>query len=277
MEYLTGSMLSPYDARDYVVVCENPSELPQTFELDFSNISVKNQGSVGSCVAHAMSTILEYHTKGKYDLSTNFFYGIQNKLFNQNSIGMYPRQACEIALKYGDPIYDDCPGNYEIPNCRPVAEKAFNNAETMTKAADFKVKAYYVCNKDEDIKYALVNYGPILGSIKWYKQYNIDKDGVLIKKPNATWESRHAIVIYGYNEKGWLCQNSWGVLWGKRGKFILPYGSHGMEARGLIDMENETYIAPPKKNKFMNIFYKYFINICVNVATEIFSWFKKKN
>ena len=72
--YNYGCALSPFDSRDYKVSATK-EQLPETFELDFSNVKVKNQGQVSSCVAHAMSTILEYHAHNTNELSTNF---IQN-------------------------------------------------------------------------------------------------------------------------------------------------------------------------------------------------------
>ena len=256
-----GSKLSPYDIRDYKIAGAI-EQLPETFELDFSNIPVKNQGSVNSCVAHAMSTILEYHTRGRNDLSTNFFYGIQNSYCGHNGQGMYLRDACKIATKLGDPIYQDCPGNDEVPNCRPIAEEAYVNELTMQRAEDFKTKSYYLCNTIEEIKYALVHYGPILASVQWYNDYVV-KNGVLTGG-NSKDYGYHAIVIYGYNETGFLCQNSWGRLWGRGGRFILPYDIPVREARGLIDVDNEEYISPPKPNAFLNFIYK-IINYIVNL------------
>ena len=92
MEVLSlGCKLSPVDLRDYKI-CAG-AQLPDSFELDFSDIKVKNQGSVSSCVAHAMSTILEYHAHSNYQLSTNFIYGIRKALYNQQGKGMYLRDA----------------------------------------------------------------------------------------------------------------------------------------------------------------------------------------
>ena len=258
-----GSKISPYDIRDYGVAASSIMQLPESFELDFSDIEIKNQRNVNSCVAHALSTILEYHAKGKYDLSTNFFYGIQHKLCGYDGVGMYLRDACKIATEYGDPLKEDCAGNHEVPNCRNIAEKAFNNQEIMQKAADFKTKSYYKCANNNEIKYALKNYGPILASIYWYSDYTV-KNGVLTRTSTKKDGGNHAFVIYGYNEKGFLCQNSWGRIWGNNGRFILPYDIKIQEARGLIDVDNDTYIAPPKPNNFLNTLYK-ILNFIINL------------
>lgn len=258
LEY--GCQLSPYDVRDYKVSISG--ELPASYELDFSNVEVKNQKSVSSCVAHALSTILEYHAKNRNKLSTNFIYGIRKELFNQEGKGMYLRDACKIATNYGDPLESDCPGNTEIPEVYDIASKTLKNERAMKYAEDYKTKSYYLCKSNDEIKYALVNYGPILASLKWYKDYKVT-NGILTGG-NVKNYGYHAIVIYGYNEQGFLCQNSWGKSWGDRGRFILPYSIKLAEARGLIDVENDTYVSPPKPNNFLNNIYK-FINFIINL------------
>lgn len=257
-----GALPSPYDIRDYKVKTNNKEILPERFELDFSNIEVKNQGVVSSCAPHAMSTILEYHTKGQYHLSTNFFYGIKRKLFGHNRPGMYMRDLCKLAVEYGDPLVEDCWGNYEVPICCPVAEAAFNNSETMRKAADFKMQSYFICNSIEEIKYALVHYGPVIICMEWYPDYYV-KANILTKRGNRKSNGYHALVLYGYDETGFLCQNSWGEIWGNGGRFIIPYEIKIYEARGLVDVNNDTYIAPPNPHPFMNLIFK-FINRVAN-------------
>lgn len=259
-----GYIQSPYDIRDYKVKADPNEALPDSYILDFSNISVKNQGIVSSCTAHAMSTILEYHAKGNYNLSTNFFYGLQKSICGHDGKGMYLRDACKLAVDYGDPLLEDCWGNYEIPLCRPVAESAFRDREAMRCAADFRMKAYYYCIGIEDIKYALVHYGPVIIGAKWYPDYTV-KNGVLVKTSNKKSNGSHALVIYGYNEQGFLCQNSWGELWGDKGRFLMPYEFKITEARGLIDMENDSYIAPPNPHPFINLVLK-----CINKIVNLF-------
>ena len=266
MENFYGCLPSPYDLRDYKVVCCAPGNLPEEFSLDFSKIKIKNQGSVSSCVAHAMSTILEYHTGGYYDLSTNFFYGIQKSYCGHEGKGMFLRDACKIATKLGDPILENCPGNVEVPKCHAIAEEAMNNPEIMNIAADFRTESYYSCNTNDDIKEALINHGPILASIQWFNDLKV-KDGVLTKG-ESTEGGYHAFVIYGYNKQGFLCQNSWGKNWGNKGRFILPYDFKITEARGLVDFDNDIFVAPPKKNKFIDMAYK-IANFIINLLKKM--------
>ena len=54
----TGAIFSPKDVRDYSVACAAAAEFPKEFELDM--VRIKNQGAVGSCVAHSLSEVIEY-------------------------------------------------------------------------------------------------------------------------------------------------------------------------------------------------------------------------
>ena len=48
------------------------------------------------------------------------------------------------------------------------------------------------------------------------------------------------MVIYGWNTKGWLVQNSWGTFWGNQGRFILPYSVPMKETWGVTDELSDT-------------------------------------
>lgn len=61
-KYVLGALFSKPDVRDYKIACAlDESQFPENFELKLPII--KNQGSVGSCVAHAISEVVEYHHK----------------------------------------------------------------------------------------------------------------------------------------------------------------------------------------------------------------------
>ena len=72
MEFL-GCNPSKKDLRNYKIraTASQIDNLPDEFELPKYSF-IKNQGSVGSCVPHVISEILEYHNHGQNKLSTNF-------------------------------------------------------------------------------------------------------------------------------------------------------------------------------------------------------------
>jgi len=245
---LYGCLLPKKDVRDYELCSSiNPTIVyPEEFILQ--NLpQVKYQGMVNSCCAHATSSILEYHDKNNHNLSTNFFYGIQKKLFNQTGYGMYLVQACKIAQKYGDFLEADCKGNNEIPVCYSIAEKALENKDASDEAYKYRISNYYLCRTDNDIKLALMNYGPVLCGIDWYDKFSLDRDYVIHFDKNSN-HGGHAVVCVGWdNKKGWLIQNSWGRNWGDDGLFWLPFNCGFFEARAIVDYpnENDTVLTKP--------------------------------
>lgn len=259
-----GCNVSKYDSRDYTlksgVVSKN--SLPEEYIIPI-DVDVKNQRNVSSCVAHAISSILEYHSNPRQKLSTNFFYGIQNYLFNNGTKGMCLRDACKIAADYGDMLLEDCPGNNEIPKCYDIAEDAMLDHDKLIRASEYRISKYFLCLTNDDVKYALCKHGPVLAAIKWYKTYRVNADGFLVGEQKGDYGG-HAIVVYGYNKDGFLCQNSWGKSWGKEGKFILPYSIKFTEARGIVDWNGTDELKEPSTDGIWNAIYK-LLNGLVNL------------
>lgn len=270
-----GCLLSPVDVRDYTIACAAQETFPNTFELEVLP-RVKSQGRVNSCVAHSTSTILEYYElieNRDAKLSTNFIYGIQKLECGHQGEGMYLRDACKIVCKYGDMTEKDCPGNTEVPECWDAAERSLTDPESKAAAEKFKIKTYFACNTTEAIKKALMKYGPILASIYWYPSYEPDANGILSTEKVGECGG-HAFVIYGWNEKGFKCQNSWGEDWGDKGRFILPYEIPVKEARCFVDLEDNYKEAPiaeelniPTRNNWLDFVYKV-VNFLVNLVKQ---------
>lgn len=262
-----GYIPSTYDSRDFTLKSSVKSaNLPKEYCCPLK-MPVKDQYYVSSCVAHAVSSILEYHTIPHKKLSTNFIYGIQKKLFNREGEGMIMRDACKIAADYGDMLLADCPGNYEVPNCYRNAEKAFDDAEKMARANEQRILKYFLCKSNKEIKHAIYNYGPVLGALRWYDTFEVAKDGTLIGEQKGSY-GNHAIVIYGYTEDGFWCQNSWGENWGKEGRFFLPNSIKITEARGFVDWNGTDELKEPSTDGIWNLLYKGF-NAIVNLIRRL--------
>lgn len=257
-----GAKLPKIDLRDYKIKADT-IEITN-FILDNLPQS-KNQFSVSSCTAYATSSILEwFYNKevGEYrELSTGFIYGMQGIVVNRLSKGMHLRDACKIVQKYGDCLFETMPYNIEMPDCYERLKNILND-EVYKEALISKIESYAKCETNDAIKYALIKYSPVLMSIRWYNKYELGDDNV-IHFDTTSGKGCHAIMVYGFNETGWLCQNSWGKNWGDNGRFILPYKYGFVEAWSFVDAKNND-IYKPKQNKFLNIIYKlisYLINL----------------
>lgn len=243
------------DLRDYKV---SATDVEAT-SFNLGNLPpVKNQGSVSSCAAHSSSSVLEwFNTKetGEYrELSTGFIYAMQGVEFGRMDSGMYLRDVCKIIQRYGDCLKETIPYNVEMPGCYERLVKDLND-DVYDEAAICRVDSYAKCTSEKDVKYAIMKYGPVLMSVKWYKKYSV-KNGVLTFDTNAK-NGYHAIMVYGFDERGWLCQNSWGRLWGDKGRFVLPYEYGFREAWSFVDAKNSD-IHKPRRSTLFDFFYRVF-------------------
>ena len=180
MAYFLGALKPKADVRDYRVAAA-AAEYPESYLCE--NLPpVKNQRSVSSCVAHATAAILETFNKTEtgyfVPLSTNFIYGMQGVAFGRLEGGMYLRDACKIVQDYGDATETSIGGNIEQPKCTEWLKEQLTD-EIYTEAKNYKIASYAKCKTANDIKHALINYGPVLGSIKWYDKYSF-KDKTII-------------------------------------------------------------------------------------------------
>ena len=82
-----GCILSPIDLRDYKLKKDLVSNTiyPKAYSVHMMH-SIKYQGNISSCTPHALTTILEYHDSNRQRLSTNFIYGIRNKLYKTSKL-----------------------------------------------------------------------------------------------------------------------------------------------------------------------------------------------
>lgn len=249
-EYLKGALFSKPDVRDYVAKT-TLSEFPKEFELKMPK--VKNQKSVGSCVAHSLSTVVEYFNKqetGKYtEMSTGYIYGNRRLSLHKGS-GMYTRDAIHTAVKYGDVPNSYFPVNIEVPE---AIEEFENKVDGIEKTGYyFKFAEYFKLKDENSIKTCLMENGPVVFAMPWYDDIVI-KDGVMQTKCVKTAKTGgHCMVIYGWNETGWKVQNSWGSYWGNKGRVVIPYDVTLREVWGIKDApgDGSLVLDKPFKTKF---------------------------
>jgi C1A family cysteine protease len=249
-EIVCGAVSSGVDVRDYTAHTEK-TEFPSDFTLNLPK--VKNQGTVGSCVAHALSTVIEYFNQretGKYEeMSTGYIYG-NRRYSTYKGVGMKSRDAINTATKYGDVPYSHFPVNVEVPYAIEKFESEVDKIEQ--DGYHFKFAEYFRLRDDNAIKTSLMENGPVVFSIYMYDDIKI-VDGVMQTNLVKTKKTpRHCMVMYGWNETGWKIQNSWGRLWGKRGRAVIPYGFPFLEVWGIRDAEtgSNLILQKPFKTKF---------------------------
>ena len=269
-----GALFSKKDVRDYKIDCASaPAEFPAEFELKMPN--VKNQGNIGSCVAHSIATTIEYFNdlrqNNNESMSVGYIYGNRTNTTHTGP-GMYTREAIAATCKYGDISEVLFPYNEEPPE---IIEKFDETSERLFELGQpNRFTSYYRLYTENEIKTSLMKNGPVIFAMQWYGDIKVI-NGVVTTSQKSD-GGGHCMIIYGWNEKGWKIQNSWGTRWGNKGRAILPYGIKIREAWGIIDTltHTETNIVKPYNSKVGGLFAKV-LNLLINVGYELIDILKK--
>lgn len=262
MEHTFGAIFSDVDVRDYKMVCTAQSyEFPAEFELQ--TVRIKNQMATGSCVAHALSSIIEYYNANQRndptEMSVGYIYGNRTNSEHKDS-GMIMRDALDVVAKFGDVPHADFPYNEETPRALRLYERRAD--ELYEVGRPNRISEYYRINTVAAAKLALMSGVPLLMAMEWYNDMDV-VDGVL-QTNYIGYAGGHCMFIYGWNEDGWKIQNSWSEDWGVNGCFVLPY-EMGMEECWAVmdDVIEGVQIRRPFRSKAGRVFAK-FINKMAN-------------
>lgn len=246
-----GAIKSPIDVRDYKAVCSAATtDFPEEYELHMPDI--KDQGIVGACVAHSIATTIEYHSRNQGDddsiMSTGYIYGNRLNSSHKGS-GMVVRDAISQTCKYGTVPNELFSYNIEVP----AAIQAFESksVELFPSGYPNRLTSYYRLSGDAGIKSSLMRDGPVIFAMEWFDDIKIE-NGV-IKTKEVPSGSYHCMVIYGWNEKGWKVQNSWGEDWGDEGRAILPFDVTKSEVWGVTDQFSEALRVLQQKENVQKI------------------------
>lgn len=238
-EHGFGAIPSPPDIRDYVLSSPNlnTSNLPVTY-LN-SPIKIKDQGTHSTCVAHSLASLIEFHNmkdaKNYTRFSTDFIYGcrVDSDYFGE---GMYLRDGLKVIQKYGDVEYSLLPGNTNTPQ---ACSKVNNNFEQLkVQAFPNRISTYYKINSIEELKYSLYHYGPVVAAMKWFKDSKVNSKGVYQYNSIDQFYG-HAVLILGWDENNIIVQNSWGINFGKKGLFYVPFNKMNEVFRELYGITDD--------------------------------------
>ena len=259
---------STYDVRDYQINADGAANFPDSYQCP-ETLSIKNQGDKPTCVAHALSSLLEYHYKRQMKtsepFSTEFIYGYREPTYYQGD-GMMIRNGLNTIRKLGDPFQLDCPGNSDVETAKKKVDEDIEYYKGL--AYPHRISSYYRCIGTNAIKTALIKHGPVVISMNTY-------NGAKLKDDVYTWDAaadygRHCVLIIGWDERGWLIQNSWGKSYGGDGCFILPYNFTINEAWGITDDIQDDDTTVKKPSKFTE-FIASALNAIVNFFRNLFN------
>lgn len=241
-----GVIPGPNDVRNYQAVCAAKDEdFPEEFEIE-DLAEGWDQDKYGACTCFAMCTIMETHCRRQGDffgrLSPWFLYGYRSN--NYRGIGRHTDHVMKDARRLGTVPYDKFPHEMEAPQ---IVDRV--NLELVPLVADaypYRITSTYTLTLKSAIKAELMRGNPVFMVVEWYDDIWVDDDG-LIHTNRKGGGSYHAVVMYGWDERGWKFQNSWGKEWGVNGRAVWPYLVPLHDARGVTDEYSEAQQALREK------------------------------
>lgn len=236
--------VSKHDSRDVVLETINQSaRYPKSLDYRQHMPRVWDQGADGPCSAYAAAAIKqwqEYKDYGlKESLSKYFIYNIRP---NYPQKGMTPRDTMKLLHKYGVPTAKSY-------NKRKMKHKQDIPDWLWQEAANHRILAYARVMTIEGLKESLYKNGPAYIAMPVYN------DSSTFWKPSFgdVIMGGHALVVVGYNRKGFILRNSWGSDWADGGHSIYSYkdfGCHYEIWTAVDDPHSTKTIRPAKKRRF---------------------------
>ncbi|KAB0496289.1 C1 family peptidase [Pseudomonas vancouverensis] len=225
-------------------------------------MAIKNQLQTNACTGFALSTVIEYLlSKGKREnkpaISPFMLYSMARRydeIPEAPNAHPEPDQAAKLddsgstlrgALK-GWYKQGAC-ASYLWPNLDMPASTNRPDTDWWIDSVQRPLGAYYRVDplSISDMHVALNDLGVLYASAACHSGWSVAAgEAAQLATPPTSWDDYwripsqkaglddggHAFVIVGYNEDGFLIQNSWGTGWGSAGYAILTYSDWQLNA-----------------------------------------------
>lgn len=228
------------DHRDhpYQVTTPRSRKLPRSVDLRAQCSSVENQGALGSCTANALVGALEYlqikDGRAATDLSRLFVY------YNERAI------EGTVSQDSGAMLRDGIKSLASLGVCAerlwPYAIARFAQRPPRacySRALQHRITDYQRLSTLLDMRNCLASGYPFVFGFTVYESFEsaaVAKSGTVnLPRSGEAVLGGHAVVAVGYDDhsKRFALRNSWGLGWGMRGYFTMPYDY--LAARNLSD------------------------------------------
>lgn len=250
MKYQLSNIIpEPRDNRDFLVSVPSgiTPNLPLSVDLRQYAGSVENQLQTNSCVANSTISALELllQKAGRFtDLSRLFnYYNIREDYISLRGIdgGAYLSDGFKSVAKSGVCTEQTWAFDPLKVNTKP-SDTAFVEAE-LRKVTRYERVCNFFFKTPGDNSYSVdmikatlamgypVTIAMVVNSTIFDVQGSLSSDACWYKTPISVYPNEklnpsiggHAMLVVGYNDNGFIIENSWGVGWGDRGYGIITY------------------------------------------------------
>ncbi len=220
------------DYRDYVYTPALVRVRASCEPEDYSKLLVLDQGKEGACTGFGLAATINYlkfstldgTPESKDSASPRMLYELARK--NDEWPGVkYVGSSCRGAIK----------GWYSMGVCREqdypyeVGNPGIVTVERAKEARKTRIGAYYrIKHRLADFHAAINETGAIFVSASVHKGWTVKFSRakalpIIPKQAVGSGRPGHAFCLVGYNDTGFIVQNSWGKKWGRSGFAIWTY------------------------------------------------------
>lgn len=220
----------PADPRDLIYTAPRRFlGLPKLIDLRPGCSAVEDQGQVGSCTGNSSvgaREFLEIKTGAKFvDLSRLFAYylGRVTEHTTRQDAGAMIRDVVKGMAKVGTATEALWPYDPKKVTTKP-------SAAAYLDAAARKITSYHRIVGLNDCRACLAEGYPFIFGFDVYDSFESDavaQTGIMpMPKKGERMLGGHAVLAVGYDDAAQqlIVRNSWGVDWGIKGYFKMPYG-----------------------------------------------------
>ena len=217
------------DKRDYLYRTIKPRlKLPKIADITRYCSTIENQGTLGSCTANALAGNIEFldnRWDGEYtDASRLFIYFNERVIIGSQDYdsGASLRDGIKTLKNIGYCWEKDWPYKIKLFDQKPP-ESCYK------EALEHLIVSYHRISGLNEMLICLSEGYPFVFGFTVYESFEDDqvsRSGI-VNMPDKDERALggHAVMAVGYNqkEKRFLVRNSWGVKWGRKGYFTMPF------------------------------------------------------
>jgi C1A family cysteine protease len=242
-------------------VGDTTGEPPSRVDHRIAQSAIKDQGSRGTCVAHASMAIIEAHSRVPDDLSEQYAHYKFNTFLNRphdENAGLRTTDAAPFLARSDGCVSLEADWPY-IPNQSTINQMVAQGIYGPPPAAEdnqiYGIEGYKIISDmgltGESIKNTRYletllyqGYDIVIGT--WVSWDDQDNDGILdpVLDPNGNpiGQGGHAMLLAGYDRPSqyFIVKNSWGPTWGHDGYAYLHYNlvrscfKYGFVVHGVV-------------------------------------------
>jgi C1A family cysteine protease len=203
--------------------------LPSSVDLRSSMPPIYEQGDLGSCTANAIASALDYERGRQAEsfMTPSRLFIYYNERVDEGTVssdsGATIRESAKTVAKKGA-----CPESiwpYDVAKFKKKPSViCYNTAVNFESIIYSRVKRTLA-----DFKSCLSQGFSFVFGFTVYESFENDivtNTGVVpMPKKNEAVLGGHAVQCVGYDDakKCFICKNSWGISWGDKGYFYMPY------------------------------------------------------